>query len=183
MICLNLLMFAVIKNKFDSGIMTALGSLLFIHLYYLSFGLFQIIMRMKHVIVLKNKDIGILKSLGASDKDIAKIFYLLNFKLSKIQFLASPVYGLFLLFLVFVYSKLASLYSSYTPQNKTSLNFLKIFYNKSSLIFCLIIINIILFFALVLGYPLFLNYIAIKRQLKKILNNNPLKIISKPEKL
>ncbi|MGL9688064.1 MAG: hypothetical protein ACQBVK_04925 [Candidatus Phytoplasma sp. TWB_XP] len=46
---------------------------------------------MRNIITLKNKDIGILKSLGASDQDIHKIFHHLNIKIVIIQFLGIPL--------------------------------------------------------------------------------------------
>jgi putative ABC transport system ATP-binding protein len=146
---------------------------LLFHIYILGISFYQMIIHMRNIIILKNKDIGILKSLGASDQDINKIFNYLNIKLTIIQFLGIPLF-----FCIFV------LFFILTAFLQGKLNiFIIAFHNffvflKKSVPLYLFVLNLVLFFVFSFAYPFFLNYVSIKKQLKKVLKQKPFNIMS-----
>ncbi|WP_342386645.1 ATP-binding cassette domain-containing protein [Candidatus Phytoplasma asteris] len=148
-----------------------LAPLLF-HIYFLGISFYQMIIHMRNIITLKNKDIGILKSLGVSDRDIHKIFHHLNIKIVIIQFLGIPLF--FLIFVLFM-----AISASLQGKLEFFLKYLPTLYSslKEFVPLYLFLVNIVLFFALAFAYPFFLNHVSIKKQLKKVLKKNPLTII------
>ncbi|ABC65736.1 ABC-type transport system, ATPase component [Aster yellows witches'-broom phytoplasma AYWB] len=148
-----------------------LAPLLF-HIYFLGISFYQIIIHMRNIITLKNKDIGILKSLGASDQDIRKIFHHLNIKLTIIQFLGIPLFFFIFVLLMVISASLQGTLDSFLtflPKLCSSL--------KAIVPLYLFLANIVLFFVLVFAYPFLLNHVSTKNQLKKVLKKNPLTII------
>ncbi|WP_024563314.1 ABC transporter ATP-binding protein [Candidatus Phytoplasma tritici] len=148
-----------------------LAPLLF-HIYFLGISFYQMIIHMRNIITLKNKDIGILKSLGASDQDIHKIFHHLNIKLTIIQFLGIPLFFFIFVLLMVISASLKGkleLFLTFLPKLCSFL--------KAIVPLYLFLSNIVLFFVLAFAYPFFLNYVSTKKQLKKVLKQNPLTII------
>lgn len=148
-----------------------LAPLLF-HIYFLGIFFYQMIIHMRNIITLKNKDIGILKSLGASDQDIRKIFHHLNIKLNIIQFLGIPLFFFIFVSLMMISASLQGtleLFLTLLPKLYSSL--------KAIIPLYLFLANIVLFFVLAFTYPFFLNHFSTKKQLKKVLKQKPLTII------